>query len=435
MDYHHLLNVDLLEEAKNIRLTLEITAQEARSGSRRMITFQSNMHCPLCSQGMVPGLLLAVKRCKTCEGYAVLPHQRQLQVDIPPGIANGTCLHLPSEGLLGVQGAEPRGSLYITVQVQADVSSMAADAPMMVDLRDAAAAQAPPSFFNQPTVLGQPTAHPSSPQPFPGAQIPSRLGNYRIIRQLGSGGNGNVYLGQHIRLNTLAALKVLQQITPQDEQSFLREAQTLAMLKHPHILRLLDFGTEGTIPFLVMDYAQGGTLRDLHPRGSQLSAHLVVAYAKQIAVALQYAHDQRVIHRDVKPENMLVDQRIVLLSDFGIAVAAHRTHSMKTQELFGTAYYMAPEQLHGKPHLASDQYALAVVVYEWLCGVTPFGGARLQEIAIQHITMPPPPLHAHVPSISLAVEQVVLKALAKDPHQRFASVLAFVQALEQAASV
>lgn len=199
-------------------------------------------------------------------------------------------------------------------------------------------------------------------------------------------------IGQHNRLQTYAAIKVLQQITPQDEQQFLQEAQTLARLKHPHILRVLDFGTEGNIPFLVMDYVQGGTLRDLHPRGSQLSPHLVASYVSQVALALQYAHDQRVIHRDVKPDNMLVDQSDTLfLSDFGIAVTAHSTRSQKLEEPYGTAIYVAPEQLRGHPRPASDQYALAICIYEWLCGKCPFEGTQI-EVLSQHCATPPPPL-------------------------------------------
>jgi serine/threonine protein kinase len=263
--------------------------------------------------------------------------------------------------------------------------------------------------------------------------IPAQLGNYRIIRQLGSGGMGTVYLGLHTHLKTYAAIKVMQHMTPQDEQDFLREAQTLAQLRHPHILRVLDFGTEGNTPFLVMDYAPGGTLREQHPDGSQLPLHLIISYVTQVAEALQYAHDQRIIHRDVKPANMLVDQPgTVLLSDFGLAVAAHQTRSLKLEDAAGTFLYTAPEQAKGHPRPASDQYALAVVVYEWLCGTTPFHGTRAEEIAIQHITMPPPPLRAHVPGISPAVEHVILKALAKDPHQRFESIQAFATALEKA---
>jgi serine/threonine protein kinase len=128
---------------------------------------------------------------------------------------------------------------------------------------------------------------------------------------------------------------------------------------------------------------------------------------------------------------LLEPDNSILLSDFGIAVVAHSSHSLNTQDIIGTVAYMAPEQLQGKPRLASDQYALAVVVYEWLSGSWPFSGAYV-EIAIQHALTPPLPLRDKMPTISPEVEQVVMKALAKDPHQRFASVQDFATALEQA---
>src|SRR5437588_12548207 len=122
-----------------------------------------------------------------------------------------------------------------------------------------------------------------------------------------------------------------------------------------------------------MDYAPNGTLRKLHPKGTMLPLSLIIAYTKQIASALQYAHEEKFIHRDVKPENMLVGRRdAVLLSDFGIALIAQSSRYQSTQEVIGTVAYMAPEQIQGKPRRASDQYALGIVVYEWICGDRPF---------------------------------------------------------------
>src|SRR5436853_2138545 len=124
---------------------------------------------------------------------------------------------------------------------------------------------------------------------------------------------------------------------------------------------------------------------------------------------------QKVIHRDVKPENILVGRREeVLLSDFGLAALSHSSGSLSTQGAIGTLSYMAPEQIEGHPRAASDQYALGVVVYEWLCGSRPFEGSAT-EVMVQQLTMPPPPLHEKVATIPLSIEQVVLKALAKDP--------------------
>jgi len=262
------------------------------------------------------------------------------------------------------------------------------------------------------------------------------LGNYRLIRHLGSGGFADVYLGEHLHLKTLAAIKVLRtQLAPQDIDRFLQEARTIAQLNHPHIVRVLDFEIEGTTPFLVMEYALEGTLRQEHPHGSIVPLAHVVSYVKQVAAALQHAHTAKLIHRDVKPENMLLRSRDqVLLSDFGIAAVAHSTSSLKTQDQSGTPQYMAPEQIQGKPRPASDQYALGVVVYEWLCGMPPFQGESMQ-VLYQQASTPPPPLRDKVSTISPAVERVVLRALAKDPQQRFESIVAFAVALEQAAQL
>ncbi len=161
---------------------------------------------------------------------------------------------------------------------------------------------------------------------------------------------------------------------------------------------------------------------------------MIVSSVKQVADALQYAHEQKFIHRDVKPENMLLGRRQeVLLSDFGIATIAHSTSSLSTsaEGTSGTLSYMAPEQIEGHPRPASDQYALGVVVYEWLCGERPFEGS-VSELIAQQLSMLPLPLHERVPAIPVEVEQVVLRALAKDPKARFASVAAFSTALEQA---
>src|SRR5438034_1374224 len=152
-----------------------------------------------------------------------------------------------------------------------------------------------------------------------------RVGNYRLLRLLGRGGFAEVYLAEHIHLNTQAAVKLLRtQLANEDMEGFRNEARMIAGLVHPHIVRVLDFGVEESVPYLVMDYTPNGTLRQRHPRGARLPLQLVVGYVQQIAGALQYAHEQRLIHRDIKPENMLVGRNNeALLSDFGIALSGH----------------------------------------------------------------------------------------------------------------
>ena len=269
----------------------------------------------------------------------------------------------------------------------------------------------------------------------PQDRLGQQMGEYRLLHMLGQGAFGAVYLAEHVHDGSQAAVKLLQvRLTHiEDFKAFLNEARTIR-LRHPHIVPLLDFGLNGeNQPFLVMEYAAGGTLRDRHAKGSRLPLPTIVSYAQQVASALQYAHERRVIHRDVKPENMLVRaDGTLLLSDFGIATVAHSSHSVNLQQgIGGTLPYMAPEQIQGKPRPSSDQYTLAIVVYEWIAGQRPFQGTAV-EIAMQHAMTVPPPLLELVPTLPKNVEQVVLKALAKDPKERFGSIKQFAQALQAA---
>ncbi len=196
---------------------------------------------------------------------------------------------------------------------------------------------------------------------------------------------------------------------------------------------LFEFGIENGYPFLITKLAARGSLRDYHPKGARLPIDLVIMYAQQIASALDYAHQNKLIHRDVKPANMLLGQKNqVLLTDFGLVIMAQATHSKSSENLAeGTVAYMAPEQLRGHPRFASDQYALGVVVYEWLCGKRPFVGSFV-EVASQHMLESPPSMCAINPTLKPEIEQVVFKALAKDPAERFASVGDFASALSDA---
>src|SRR6266853_2934352 len=227
-----------------------------------------------------------------------------------------------------------------------------------------------------------------------------QLGNYRLIQSLGQGNFAEVYLGQHLHLDTLAAIKVLHSLLNSDIlEYFLNEARTIAHLRHPHIIQVLDFGVEDTTPFLVMEYAPGGNLRQRHPKGTLLPLDTVLTYVMQVAQALQYAHQEKLIHRDIKPENMLLGyDNELLLSDFGLAIIAPSSRQEQAEDSAGTMAYMSPEQLQGKPRPASDQYALGVVVYEWVCGNRPFRGS-LAEIAAKHTSAPPPLLCERVPNL------------------------------------
>jgi len=268
-------------------------------------------------------------------------------------------------------------------------------------------------------------------------RVGQQFGNYKLTRFLGRGGFAEVYLAEHLFLKKKqAAIKILStQLDDVAVEPFKHEAQLIADLDHPSIVHVLDFGMEQGTPYLVMQYAPNGTLRQRHPGGSRLPLPTIVSYVKQLAEALQYAHESRLIHRDIKPENMLLGERQeVLLSDFGIAIVAQSSRYDRTQDTTGTIAYMAPEQIQAHPRPASDQYSLGVVVYEWLSGDRPFSGS-FTEIAAKHVLMPPPPLHERVPGIPAAVEQVVMTALTKDPSGRFNTVQAFAKALEQVSGV
>ena len=264
-------------------------------------------------------------------------------------------------------------------------------------------------------------------------RVEQQLGNYRLKQLLGKGAFADVYFGEHLYLNTPAAVKVLHsRLDSPTLADFLTEARHVSHLVHPHIIRVFDFGLESEVPFLVMDYAPQGNLRQKHPSGMAVPLPTIVAYITALASALQYTHDQHLIHRDLKPENVLLGpEHEVLLSDFGLALLTADRAPLQVRERFGTLSYMAPELIRGQPVPASDQYALAVMVYEWLCGHLPFEGLAAY-IANQHLYTDPPSFCEAHPDIPRAVEQVVLKGLSKEPAQRFVDILSFARALEEA---
>jgi len=207
-------------------------------------------------------------------------------------------------------------------------------------------------------------------------RVGQQIGQYRLVQLLGRGGFAEVYLGKHVLLDTFAAVKILlTQLSGNDVQQFLKEARNLAQLNHPNIIRVLDFNAYGDTPILIMSYAPNGTLRQRYKADAPVPIAIMLPHIQQIASALDYAHSQNIIHRDVKPENMLLgSQNEVLLSDFGIAKNLQSSQSLSSQGVVGTVSYMAPEQIHSSPCPASDQYALGIIVYEWLCGHRPFQG-------------------------------------------------------------
>ena len=257
-----------------------------------------------------------------------------------------------------------------------------------------------------------------------------RFGHYLLERPVGRGGFADVYEAWDLHLARRVAVKVLRkQLAPLEQQQFLREARFLAHLNHPHIVRIMEFDMHNDVPYCVMDYAAHGSLSQRHPFGEILPLKTIVCYVRQIVDALDYLHQQNLVHLDIKPQNLLLGQKNeVLLADFGIATLIKKTQNGDERDIVGTTIYMAPERFEGIIHHASDQYSLAVIVYEWLTGEALFSGST-QEIIQQHLHSPIPVASMKKRRVPRAVRQLLLKALAKKPEDRFESVRAFATAL------
>jgi serine/threonine protein kinase len=271
------------------------------------------------------------------------------------------------------------------------------------------------------------------------------LGRYRLLRHVGKGGMGDVWLAEDPRLHRQVAIKTLPSNSQSDHEFLLRferEAQAAAALNHPHILSVHDYGEQAlpdgqTIIFIVMPYVSGGSLADrisaLSARGSAMPQGEAILYLSQAAEAIDYAHEQGVIHRDIKPANMLLrSDTWLLLADFGIARILTSDERLTQAGVgFGTPEYMAPEQAQGRAEFASDNYSLAVIAYHFFTGRLPFKADTPYATTIQHITLPPLPPRQLNPSLTPAAEAVLLQGLAKDPRQRPPSARTFVAELQR----
>jgi serine/threonine-protein kinase len=264
-------------------------------------------------------------------------------------------------------------------------------------------------------------------------------GRYRLSSLLGVGGMARVYLASDRVLERQVAVKVLTPPYGQDPvfvERFQREARSAAGLSHPNVVAVFDSGSDADQHYLVMEYVAGPSLAQLLHRQGRLAPRRAVELAIQVCAALAAAHAQGLVHRDVKPANVLVgpDGR-VKVTDFGIAKAAAATTLTGTGTVLGTAAYLSPEQAQGRPVDArSDLYSLGCVLYELLCGTPPFGsGADSPAVAVasRHLHQPPEPPSARNSQVDAALDAVVLTALAKDPAQRFQSAIELQAALEQ----
>ena len=256
-----------------------------------------------------------------------------------------------------------------------------------------------------------------------------RLGAYTLERELGRGGMATVYLARDGRHDRLVALKVLDEELSYTlgADRFARETAIAARLNHPHVLPLFDSGVlhlaTGSLLYYAMPYVEGRSLRERLRQEPRLPIDTAVAIGRQIAAALDHAHQHGVIHRDIKPENVLLAGDHAFVADFGIALAldaAGGDRLTRTGLSLGTPAYMSPEQATtGRLDGRSDLYSLGCVLYEMLAGQPPFTGSTARAVLAQHATQPVPPLRTLRPSVSPALEQVILRALAKLPDDRF----------------
>jgi eukaryotic-like serine/threonine-protein kinase len=261
---------------------------------------------------------------------------------------------------------------------------------------------------------------------------------YRVVRHLASGGMAAVWEAHDELLDRDVAVKILAPHLGEDERArrrFQREARAAAGLSsHPHVVTIYDVGEHAGRVFMVMEIMRGGTLRDRLKSGREISFETVARWMREAAEALDAADEAGVVHRDIKPGNLLLDgQERLAVADFGIARVAWEDQLTLTGQVLGTAAYISPEQAMGEPATAaSDRYSLAVVAYELLTGSRPFEGSHFAVQARAHVEDPPPPPSSRNPELSAAVDAVLERALAKDPRDRYGSAAEFAAALARA---
>ena len=248
---------------------------------------------------------------------------------------------------------------------------------------------------------------------------------YQIIKSIGEGGMANVYLAYDTILDRNVAVKVLRGDLATDEKfvrRFQREALSASSLSNPNIVEVYDVGEDNGEYYIVMEYVEGKHLKNLLKKRGKLTVPEVVDIVLQITNGLSVAHDSYIIHRDIKPQNILIlDNGLIKITDFGIAVAMNATQLTQTNSVMGSVHYLPPEQASGKgATLQSDIYSIGILMYELLTGKLPFKGDNAVEIALKHLKEPMPSIRDEIPEIPQSVENIILKATAKNPKNRYA---------------
>ena len=248
---------------------------------------------------------------------------------------------------------------------------------------------------------------------------------YQIIKSIGEGGIANVYLAYDTILDRNVAVKVLRGDLATDEKfvrRFQREALSASSLSNPNIVEVYDVGEDNGEYYIVMEYVEGKHLKNLLKKRGKLTVPEVIDIVLQITNGLSVAHDSYIIHRDIKPQNILIlDNGLIKITDFGIAVAMNATQLTQTNSVMGSVHYLPPEQASGKgATLQSDIYSIGILMYELLTGKLPFKGDNAVEIALKHLKEPMPSIRDEIPDIPQSVENIILKATAKNPKNRYA---------------
>ena len=247
---------------------------------------------------------------------------------------------------------------------------------------------------------------------------------YSIIRTLGEGGMANVYLAYDTILDRNVAVKVLRGDLANDEKfvrRFQREALSASNLYHPNIVQIYDFDQEDGQYYIVMEYVEGKTLKQLLKRRGSLTITEVIDIMSQLTDGMAHAHDSYIIHRDIKPQNiMILDNGMIKITDFGIAMALNSTQLTQTNSVMGSVHYLPPEQAAGRGStIRSDIYSMGILMYELLTGSVPYKGDNAVEIALKHLKEPLPSIREKLPELPQSIENIILKATAKNPQNRY----------------
>lgn len=247
---------------------------------------------------------------------------------------------------------------------------------------------------------------------------------YQIIKTLGEGGMANVYLAHDTYLDRNVAVKVLRGDLANDEKfvrRFQREALSATSLSHPNIVEIYDVGEDDGQYYIVMEYVDGKTLKQVLKQRGHLSVTEVIDIMLQVTDGMAHAHDAYIIHRDIKPQNiMILSNGMIKITDFGVAIALNSTQLTQTNSVMGTVHYIPPEQANGKGStIRSDIYSMGIMMYELLTGLLPYKGDNAVEIALKHLREPLPSVRKFDSSIPQSIENVIIKATAKNPKNRY----------------